>query len=168
MLDANEHYMNNSMELTFIDPNPQRLLKNIKPLDREKVEIIPERLQDTDLSIFSSLGPSDILFVDSSHVLKIDSELNLILFEILPALNTGVYVHFHDIFYPFQYLRNWVKQGRAWNEAYALRAFLQYNTAFEVILFNNYLRIKHQDRFLRDRPLFENGVGGSLWLKKTG
>ena len=166
MLDTNEHFLNGSMNLKFIDPNPQRLLENIRPEDKKTASIIPCALQDADMSLVSDLECGDILFIDSSHVLKIESELNIILFEILPTLKSGVYIHFHDIFYPFQYPRQWIKERRAWNEAYALQAFLQYNSAFEIVLFNNYLKMKHAEFLCNKIPHLIKSVGGSLWLRK--
>jgi hypothetical protein len=92
--------------------------------DRHRITVIPQRLQDVELSTFKALGPNDILFVDSTHVAKVNSDVNRLFFEILPALSTGVYVHIHDIFYPFEYPRQWIDHGRAWNEMYLLRTFL--------------------------------------------
>ena len=83
-------------------------------------------MQDVALSTFSGLRRGDILFIDSSHVAKIGSDVNHLVFTVLPALQSGVLVHFHDIFFPFEYPQAWLAEGRAWNEAYLLRAFLQY------------------------------------------
>ena len=84
----------------------------------------------------------------------------------LPALAAGVYVHFHDIFYPFDYPTDWVEEGRGWNEAYVLRAFLEYNPDFEIVLFNDLVQQRFPDRFARDFPLWTRNPGASLWLRK--
>jgi len=80
-----------------------------------------------------------MLFVDSSHVSKAGSDLNHILFNILPRLNEGVILHFHDIFYPFEYPKTWVcgDSWHSWHEAYLLKAFLMYNNSFEIIFWNS-------------------------------
>ena len=66
---------------------------------------------------------------------KVGSDLNFILFNILPQLSPGVLVHFHDIFYPFEYPKDCLLEGRAWNECYLLRAFLQHNSCFNIVFF---------------------------------
>jgi hypothetical protein len=109
-----------------------------------------------------------VLFVDSSHVAKVGSDVNRIVIEILPALARGVWVHFHDVFYPFEYPREWVEAGRAWNEGYLLRAFLQYNRAFSVQLFPTFLARFHPDRFAGGMSPCLRNPGGALWLRKEG
>ena len=88
------------------------------------------------------------------------------LFDILPSLNDGVLIHFHDVIYPFEYPQNWVYEGRAWNEAYAIRAFLQYNSAFQILLFQSFLRHFHGDKISETMPTCMTGLGGSIWLRK--
>jgi hypothetical protein len=104
--------------------------------------------------------------VDSTHVLKTRSDVNYILFEILPGFAPGVYVHYHDVYYPFEYTREWVYAGRAWNEVYALRAFLQYNTVFEIVYFNSFFATFHRERLRAAMPLCAMHPGSSLWLRK--
>ncbi|HET9217163.1 MAG TPA: class I SAM-dependent methyltransferase [Terriglobia bacterium] len=167
MLDVNELFFNNTIHCTFVDPYPKLLRTLIKPSDRERIRILGNRVQELDVSIFRELGPSDILFIDSSHVAKTGSDVNYIFFKILPLLARGVHVHFHDIFYPFEYPQEWVFQGRSWNEAYMLRAFLQYNRAFKIRFFGSYLIHKHRAVFESQMPLCLNNTGGSFWFEKT-
>jgi hypothetical protein len=75
----------------------------LRESDRARVEIIPRRVQDVPLDRFETLEGGDILFVDSSHVSKVDSDVNYVFFSILPALRAGVFVHLHDIFEGFEY-----------------------------------------------------------------
>ena len=166
ILDTNEIFFNNNISCTFIEPYPQLLESLIKENDKERVEIISTKLQDVDLSKFSSLSSRDILFVDSTHVSKVDSDVNYIFFEILPSLSSGVYIHFHDIFYPFEYPKEWIYAGRAWNENYILRAFLQYNSAFKIIFYNTFLEHYYEQKFISEMPLCLKNKGGSIWLKK--
>jgi predicted O-methyltransferase YrrM len=167
ILDTNDLLFNSSITCTFIEPYPQLLLSLIKETDKNKIEIVPKKLQNVDIGKFSELNAGDILFIDSTHVSKVDSDVNHIFFEILPLLNKGVYIHFHDIFYPFEYPREWIFEGRAWNEAYMLRAFLQYNRNYEIVFFNTFLELFHQDKFIQRMPLCMKNTGGSIWLKKN-
>ncbi|MFZ5906082.1 MAG: class I SAM-dependent methyltransferase [Nitrospirota bacterium] len=166
-LDVNELFMENRMECTFIEPYPELLRSLLRDTDTPNIEIIPGRLQEVDTELFSALSPSDILFIDSTHVAKVDSDVNHIFFRILPGLRPGVSIHFHDIFYPFEYPKNWFYEGLAWNEAYILRAFLQHNPSYRIAFFNTYLAYFHPEKFFRDIPFPLDYVGGSLWIEKV-
>ena len=91
----------------------------------------------------------------------------LLVFEILPNLASRVYIHFHDIFYPFEYPRKWVFEGRNWNEAYIVRAFPEFNSSFAIQCFNSYLGQRHPELFQGTAPLFLANPGSSLWLRRT-
>jgi predicted O-methyltransferase YrrM len=166
MLDTNERFLGGAISLTFIDPHPDRLLSLMTDAPAHTATLLPFRLQDVDLSTFDALQANDILFIDSTHVGKIDSDVNHLFFEILPRLNPGVYVHVHDIIFPFEYPKVWVYEGRAWNEAYLLRAFLQYNSAFRVVLMNTFMERFHAPFFREKMPLCLMNTGGSLWMRK--
>ena len=103
MMDTNEIFFNNSISLTFIEPFPERFYSLCNPGDNESYKLIAKNLQDVDLTLFETLEDGDFLFVDSTHVSKTGSDVNKIIFEILPLLKKGVFIHFHDIFYPFEY-----------------------------------------------------------------
>lgn len=166
-MDTNEHFLEGSAACTFIEPYPELFLSLLKKGDSDKISLIERNLQDVDISVFSQLEAGDILFVDSTHVSKINSDVNYILFEILPQLRSGVYIHFHDIGYPFEYPKEWVYEGRAWNEAYILRAFLQYNGSFEIEFFNSCFAVFHGAEFAAQMPLCAMNPGTSIWLKKV-
>ncbi len=162
MLDTNEYYFNNNIQLISIEPRPQRLKDLLKSTDN--IKIYEKNLQDIPVEFFGSLEENDILFIDSSHVSKLNSDVNFIFFEILPRLKKGVYIHFHDIFYPFMYRKKWIYEGRAYNEIYLLRAFLMNNKAYSVQLFGEMLSLMHKGKI--DEKL--QGCGsGSLWIKKV-
>jgi predicted O-methyltransferase YrrM len=167
ILDVNEIFFNDSIICTFIEPEPQLLLSLIHERDQERISIVGKRLQEVDFNIFTQLESSDILFIDSSHVAKIDSDVNHIFFHILPLLQSGVFIHFHDIFYPFEYPLDWVYEGRAWNETYLLRAFLQYNQQFQIQLCNTFIDWFHKEKYFGDMPLVAKNTGGGIWLKKV-
>lgn len=130
------------------------------PTSQRTRHALPDRRE------FAALEANDILFIDSTHVAKINSDVNAAFFDILPQLAPGVCVHFHDIFYPFEYPRAWVYEGRNWNEAYLLRAFLLFNTAFAVRWFTTFLTMFHRERFAADMPAVLLNPGGSIWLQR--
>jgi predicted O-methyltransferase YrrM len=164
MLDTNERFLDGQIQLTFIEPFPDRLRSRLKEGDLARVQLESRQLQDVPLDRFEQLGPNDLLFVDSSHVSKIGSDVNYIFFDILPRLKSGVIVHFHDIYFPFEYPQEWVYQGRFWNEAYMMRTFLAFNSAFEILIWNQYLGKYHSDKLAATMPLCLKGIGSSLYL----
>lgn len=166
-LDTNELFFNGSILTTFIEPYPHPLMSLVKEEDKGRIRMLPFRLQDVDISEFEALRANDILFIDSTHVSKVNSDVNRIFFEILPRLAPGVCIHFHDIIYPFEYPKEWVYEGRAWNEAYMLRTFLQYNSAFRVVLMNTFMERYHESFFQERMPLCLKNTGGSMWIRKT-
>jgi hypothetical protein len=98
----------------------------------------------------------------------VNSDVNYIFFEILPRLKSGVYIHFHDVFFPFEYVKEWVYEGRAWQELYLLRAFLQNNPLYQIVYFQDFLFHKHRRYFENHLPLFLKNSGGNIWLQKVG
>ncbi|MDI3318625.1 class I SAM-dependent methyltransferase [Pinibacter soli] len=164
MMDVNDRFFNGAINMNFIEPFPDRLNSLIgkggsRPAN---ITLIEKMVQEVPLEIFSSLQANDILFIDSSHVSKVGSDLNHILFNIIPLLKKGVLVHFHDITYPFEYPEEWIKKGMYWNEAYLLRAFLMYNNAYSILLMNSYWANKPSV------SISGFGGGGSIWLQKNG
>jgi hypothetical protein len=165
MLDVNDLFLEKAAHFTFVEPHPQRLLGLLR--QEEQHIVLQQQVQHVPLRPFSALCENDVLFIDSSHVVKIGSDLQRIFFEILPALKPGVFVHFHDIFWPFEYPKEWFLKGRAWNEAYFLRSFLQFNDAFEIVYFNSYLAARYTGHLREKMPLCCKDPGGSLWLRKV-
>lgn len=166
MLDVNELHFDDSIHLTFIEPYPDRLYKTIADADKKNAKIIEKKVQDVDLAYFEDLADGDILFVDSTHVSKYGSDVNHILFRVLPVLASGVLIHFHDVFYPFEYPKEWVYKGYNWNENYMLRAFLQNNDQYEMVLFSHFLHEHHKEVFESMPDAYKN-KGGNLWLRKN-
>ena len=118
-------------ELITVDPNPERLPQNGLG---ERVSVVAEPVQRIDTRLFKTLMPDDILFLDSSHVVAIGSDVTREYLQILPALNPGVLVHVHDIFLPHDYPRDAVLNNLwFWSEQYLLQAFLSFNSEFEVL-----------------------------------
>ncbi len=134
LLDVNEEWRSDDpVELTFIEPYPQRLETILRDSDRAACTIIREKVQRVDLAVFDQLEAGDVLFIDSTHVAKSGSDVLTEVFAILPRIQPGVHIHLHDVNYPFDYPEKWlVEQNRSWNEAYFLRAFLMYNAEFGI------------------------------------
>lgn len=155
-------------EFTFIEPYADRLKSLLSTADRRRCTLHEVPVQATSSDLYGALGAGDILFIDSTHVSKAGSDVNFELFEILPRLAPGVIVHFHDVFYPFEYPDDWIfNQRRSWNELYILRAFLMFNPQFEILFFNDYFGRKHAAHARATLPQFLENPGGGLWLRKT-
>ena len=151
---------------TCIEPYPlPRLTDKQLP-----IELVQEKIQDIPLERFQALGDGDILFIDSTHTVKFDSDVCREVLGILPLLTSGVWIHVHDIFFPYDYPPEWLIDRRtAWNEQYLVEAFLAYNTAFEVKVALHWLTVDHPAEVARlwpeaaqwPRPSYK---GSSLWL----
>jgi len=159
---------NNSYEceLVAIDPYPNEILKRGFP---GLTKLISRKVQDVPLAKFQELKDNDILFIDSSHILKIGSDVQYEYLEILPRLNKGVIIHAHDIFLPAEYHKRWIyKQLYFFNEQYLLQSFLAFNNSFEVLWAGSYLALKHPDSL---ETAFSSYVRGDLpcsfWIRRV-
>jgi len=166
ILDTLDQITHTDVDVTFIEPYAYLLNALLSDKDKGQVVIIEKKLQQINLSFFNKLNKDDILFIDSSHVVKTGSDVNYLLLNILPSLNKGVIIHFHDIFHPFEYPKNWVFEGRNWNEAYFLRSFLMFNTSFEIMLFPDFIHKNHKEWFSNMPNCYKNS-GGSFWIRKV-
>jgi predicted O-methyltransferase YrrM len=153
-------------QVTFVEPYPALLERLLRPGDEERVTIHSTAVQDMALDTFEALAAGDLLFVDSTHVVKAGSDVNFLVFEVLPRLRAGVWVHVHDIFFPFEYPQGWVREGRAWHEAYLLRAFLAYNPAFAIRWFQDFLWAHHRAELAR-LPWVAHNPGANLWIERV-
>lgn len=161
MLDTKEYWVDCAkIQVTCIEPYPERLYSNIKNFD--EINIKNTFVQNVDLCEFESLEANDIVFIDSSHVIRTGGDVPFEIFEILPRLRSGVLIHFHDIFYPFTYPEKWILEGRAYNEAYILRALLMNSDAYEIVFWNDFMAATHSGQISENSFL----GGGSLWIRK--
>ena len=152
-------------KIQFIEPYPNRLNKLVKS-DKLKNMLIKNAVQECPLEIFEELESGDILFIDSSHVAKVGSDVSHTLLKILPRLKNGVLIHFHDIFYPESYPLEWIKNGCAWNESLFLRCFLMNNSNYRVVAFNSYAWNQFPEIFMEAGIDFRSNPGGSIWIDK--
>lgn len=148
-------------EITAIEPYPGDLLQSLT----SQVHIVRQGAQSVDMDIFTDLRENDILFIDSSHVVKTGSDVCFLVLEALPRLNQGVIVHFHDIFLPFNYPLSWLLERRVfWNEQYLLQAYLMHNRRARVLFAVGYMIERHAE--LMSGAFFDcEATGGSLWLR---
>ena len=137
-------------------------------LERTGVKLVRKKIEDVGLGLFTSLAANDILFIDSSHVIRPQGDVVFEYLEVLPTLCKGVIVHVHDIFSPKDYLQGWLEEDvRFWNEQYLLEAFLSHNADWKVIGALNYLRHHHYDRLKAVAPfLSPDREPGSFYIQK--
>lgn len=140
-------------------------------LDELNVTVVRTPVELIDTSLFGQLDKDDILFIDSSHMIRPQGDVLFEYFEILPILKPGVLIHIHDIFTPKDYLEEWIQSVCFWNEQYLLEAFLSYNAEFKIIGALNFLKHHHADELtavcpvLRDQLEFREP--GSFWLRRV-
>ena len=164
MADVNVRFLDEAIDIACIEPYPPDFLrKQVRGISR----VVERKVQDCDLAEFQRLEAGDVLFIDSSHVAKTGSDVNYLVFDVLPRLVRGVRIHFHDIFFPKDYPPHWViGDNRSWNEQYLLRALLMYSPAFRITFGSTIAYERH-------RPLVAAALGGdelsggSLWIEKV-
>lgn len=165
MRDVVDRFFERACTITAIEPYPRPFLAKIG------VDLIEAKVQDVAPAVFETLERGDVLFIDSSHVAKTGSDVNHLFFEILPRLKPGVRIHFHDIFLPGEYPKEWVVgENRSWNEQYVLRALLMYSTRFRVVFASANAYWRHRGAVTRALALAPGVAygGGSLWLEVVG
>jgi len=155
--------------LTAIEPYPHAFVRDAIAARPELAEMLDEQVQGLPLDLFSSLGAGDILFIDSSHVLRIGSDVQYEFLEILPRLRPGVLVHVHDIFLPGEYPRDWVfgPEHRFWNEQYLLQAYLIGNARTEVVWGSSWMHRRHPEALEKAFASYDRDTRfpGSFWFR---
>ena len=164
----NEKENSISVKYSIIDPYSSLSKRDFT----DGTEIIKKRVELLDSNYFKSLNNNDILFIDSSHVSKIGSDVNFEILEVLPKLNKGVIIHFHDISLPWEYPMVYSTNSKFrvfWTEAYLLQAFLAFNNYFKILLPMAYTQNILRKDFIKAFPILKRikDVGsGSFWIKK--
>jgi hypothetical protein len=163
-LSAQAALRNGNTELVCIEPYPDDVLRKGFP---GLTSVIPKKVQDVELGSFERLGDGDILFIDSSHVVKTGGDVNYLFLEVFPRLRPGVVVHVHDIFLPQEFPKAWIQDLHLfWTEQYLLQAFLTYNSDFEVLFANAYMGLRHEPEMQRVFPNSPWWGGGSFWMRR--
>lgn len=153
------------VELTCVEPYPDRLLGLLRPGDTDRLKLLRSPVQDVPLETYAKLESGDLLFIDSTHVAKAGSDVLWLFLQVLPRLAPGVVVHVHDVFWPFDYPDDWLREGRDWTENYLLHAFLVGNSGYEILLFSSWLWQEHPE--LVPKALATENPG-SIWMRSTG
>lgn len=166
MLDTSDKFLQSRVQFTFIDPFADKLKSLIYTEDRHRHRIIEAPVQSVEPHEFEVLGINDILFIDSSHIVKTGSDIEYLFTEVIPVLNKGVIIHFHNIYYPFEYPRESVFEGKAWNEIYFVKSFLQYNNTFSILYFNSLMQANYADILSQKTPNLSLDSGSGLWIRK--
>jgi predicted O-methyltransferase YrrM len=154
-------------EFISIDPYPNDVIRAGFP---GLSKVIPKKIQDIDLQFLTDLEENDILFIDSSHVLKIGSDVQYEFLEILPRLNKGVIIHVHDIFMPSEYRKELIfNQHKFWTEQYLLQAFLAFNDSFEILWAGSYMHLRNPDQLETAFNSYNRNERwpGSFWMMRT-
>ena len=136
----------------------------LRPGDEPRVTIHRRAVQDVEDEVFASLGAGDVLFVDSTHVVKAGSDVNHLVFEVFPRLAQGVWIHLPRHLLPVRVPGRLGARGRAWHEGYLLRAFLSFNPHFAIRWFQDFLWQHHREALLR-MPAVAAKAGGNIWLR---
>lgn len=131
-----------------IDPYPQGFLKEIS---NPRFQLIEKKVQALDET---ALSDADILFIDSSHVSKLGSDVNYEILNIVPRLRVGALVHWHDIMIPTDYPISWIKNGTFWNESYMVHAFMLNNECFRVVWASRYMQLNFPELLSKTFPYF--------------
>jgi hypothetical protein len=153
-------------ELICIEPYPDDILMRGFP---GLSSLVQEKVQSVAPAFFEQLGSGDVLFIDSSHVVKVGGDVDYLFLEVLPRLRQGVLVHVHDIFFPSPGRKDWcMEERRFWTEQSLLQAFLIFNRAYEVLLCNSYLAARHIGRMRDVFPKSPWHGGGSFWMRRVG
>jgi len=149
------------MTFTAIEPCPKAYLQaGVPGLTR----LVAEPVERVSAEVFKELEANDILFIDSSHIVKCGSDLQHLLLNVVPNLCAGVVVHFHDIYLPYEYPSTWLQTGLYYNESYFLHAFLSGNRDFETVLPCHWLERNHPEAL---REMFGEPRGpSSYWVRK--
>jgi predicted O-methyltransferase YrrM len=138
-------------------------------LEEIGIKVIRDKVENVGLDIFKTLTENDILFIDSSHIIRPQGDVLFEYLELLPSLNKGVIIHIHDIFTPRDYRDEWLGE-HFWNEQYLLEAFLTHNKNISIIGATNYLSHKYKELFSSKCPIYKAQSGcepGSFYMIKT-
>jgi predicted O-methyltransferase YrrM len=164
---VNREFLEGGMDFVCIEPYPRAFLSaGVTGIG----ELIVAKVEDVPLERFQALDRGDVLFIDTSHVIRTGNDVAWIYGQILPRVRPGVHVHIHDVFLPGDYPMQWVQEGWGWNENYLVEAFLNFNQAFEIVFGAQWAGHYAVEELARAFPQLatapEQG-GGSLWVRRT-
>jgi len=166
MLDALDFLDLQETQITCIEPYPGRLHKLLHEQDRKRVKIVENGVEQHPLDVFAELEKGDILFIDSTHVLKTGSDVHYELFHILPVLAPGVVVHVHDCRWPFEYNDGFIfEKNFSWNEIYAVRLLLMDSNRYRLSFWGSCFAEKCRELVKETVPIYLNNPGSAIWFE---
>ena len=150
-------------EIIAIDPAPRADIVGLPG-----VRIVGSTVQTAPAETFRILGPGDLLFIDSSHILMPGSDVDVVLGRVLPELPKGALVHLHDIFLPFDYPQIW--GWRNYNEQQGVLPLLT-SGAWRPLFSSVWVERRMAERLERSvvarLPRPADAIPASLWLEKA-
>lgn len=146
---------------TSYDPFPR-----VERLADRGHRVLPQRAQDVPAAVFDELEAGDVLFVDTTHTVKVGGDVNRVILDLLPALAPGVVVHFHDILLPGEYYRAWIEAGAHWGEQYLLQAFLCLNPEFEILWASAAVHLDHERELRALVPSLLDHRPSAFWIRR--
>ena len=136
-------------------------------LDKVNVNILRETIENTDPKNYLNLKKNDILFIDSSHMIRPQGDVLKIFAEILPNLTKGTIIHIHDIFISKDYPEKWIiKENKFWNEQYLVEALIANSERYEIYLALNYLKNNSYKKLKKVCPAFSNSMTQDLFTSE--
>ncbi|MEX0307034.1 MAG: class I SAM-dependent methyltransferase [Ruegeria sp.] len=143
--------------ITAVDPYPRADIAHVVDLFEQK------RLEEVDPALFDQLEPGDILFIDSSHVVRMSNDVAHLFCRIIPALKPGVVIHVHDVFLPYEYPKRFFYDCPGWGEQYMLHALLQ--SGFYSMLWPGYYLQQDRPDAVSALPFLKEGRAQSIWVQ---
>lgn len=164
---VNREHFDGKMHFACIEPYPRGFLqRGVAGI----TELVAQKVEDVELGRFEALQAGDVLFIDTSHVVRTGGDVVWLYGRVLPRLRSGVHVHIHDVFLPGDYPEQWVREGWGWNENYLVEAFLQFNSGYDILLAAQWALLNARKEIDLAFPLFAHSKekgGGALWLRRT-
>jgi predicted O-methyltransferase YrrM len=170
-LSMNRREQGIESKLVCVEPHPRPAL--VRMTQRNGIELVPRKVQAIEPELLQTLGKGDILFIDSSHMVKLNSDVNYLYLEVLPRLRAGVHIHIHDITFPYPAqppVDDWVfRRHLFWSEPALVQAFLMYNHVFRTLLSSSYLACKAPEALRSTFEVYTPGkhFPSALWLEKV-
>jgi len=150
--------------VTQIEPFPNERVFAALPGEWERHRVVVQRAP---MSVFEELGAGDVLFYDGSHCARVASDVNWMVFRVLPRLAKGVLIHFHDVFWPREYPKQWVfERLQTWNEQYVVQGLLMNSGAYRVVIANGMLDAVRGAEVESLYGGVQKPGGGSVWIEK--
>lgn len=152
-----------SSKLISVEPYPRN---DILEINNSNFELVVSNFEELDPGLFSN---TDFIFIDSSHVSKLNSDVNSQILEMMPIVKVNAIIHWHDIVFPRNYWKDWSYNGNQfWNESYLLHAFMLFNESFSILWPSQFIQTHHSSELKSTFPFFKDTHRlTSFWIQRT-